>query len=74
VDHLRDLRSELLLKLVFAERYGIDLTEMLERQRSIIDHQASSLVDAGVDGDVVMLWRLEATLAAQRFLARVAGA
>ena len=74
VDHLRDLRSELLLKLVFAERYGIDLTEMLERQRSIIDHQASSLVDSGADVDVVTLWRLEATLAAQRFLARVAGA
>jgi DNA-binding PadR family transcriptional regulator len=70
VVHLRDLRSELLLKLVFAERYAVDIGEMLDRQRSIIDRQARSLVDAGAN-DVVTLWRLEATLAAQRFLARV---
>lgn len=75
VDHLRDLRSELLLKLVFADRYGIDNADMLERQQSIIDRQARALVEvvSGVDADVVALWRLEATLAAQRFLARVVG-
>jgi DNA-binding PadR family transcriptional regulator len=73
VVHLRDLRSELLLKLVFAERYGIDIAEMLDRQRSIVDHQAQALVaaDPDADPDVVSLWRLEATLAAQRFLGRL---
>jgi DNA-binding PadR family transcriptional regulator len=73
VAHLRDLRSELLLKIVFAERYGVDITEMLDRQRTIVDGQAQALVaaDPDAEADVVTLWRLEATLAAQRFLARV---
>jgi DNA-binding PadR family transcriptional regulator len=73
VVHLRDLRSELLLKLVFAERCGVDISEMLDRQRSIVDHQARVLVAAEPDAgtDVVSLWRLEATLAAQRFLERL---
>ena len=34
VAHLRDLRSELLLKLVIAEQCGIDVVPMLERQRA----------------------------------------
>lgn len=71
VAHLRDLRSELLLKIVFAERYDIDIGEMLDRQRSIVDRQATALADALPEGDVVMLWRLEATRAAQRFLEQV---
>src|ERR1700759_1453269 len=33
VVHLRDLRSELLLKLVLADACGIDLSVMLQRQR-----------------------------------------
>lgn len=75
VPHLRDLRSELLLKLVFAERYEIDITDMLDRQRSIIDRQAEQLSEIqGANHDVVMLWRIEATGAAQRFLDRVTGA
>jgi DNA-binding PadR family transcriptional regulator len=36
VPHLRDLRSELLLKLVVAERCGVDVGGMLERQRAIV--------------------------------------
>jgi DNA-binding PadR family transcriptional regulator len=72
VPHLRDLRSELLLKLVFAERYDIDITDMLDRQCGIIDRQADQLSDVrGADRDVVMLWRVEATRAARRFLDQV---
>lgn len=77
VPHLRDLRSALLLKLVFAAEHDIDVTDMLARQRALIDDQARSLAAgaAGVGGpagdDVVKLWRIEATSAAQRFLDRV---
>lgn len=67
VAHLRDLRSELLLKLVFADQNQIDVTDMLDRQRDIIDEQAHTLSD-GTGHDVVALWRTEATLAARRFL------
>jgi hypothetical protein len=33
VAHLRDVRSELLLKLVLADICGIDVSAMLEKQR-----------------------------------------
>jgi DNA-binding PadR family transcriptional regulator len=72
VPHLRDLRSELLLKLVFADRYDIDISDMLDHQRELIDQQAEQLSEgARLDRDVVMLWRIEATRAAQRFLDQV---
>jgi DNA-binding PadR family transcriptional regulator len=80
VEHLRDLRSELLLKLVIADRCGIDVTEMLHRQR---DHVVA-LAAAHAEGatitadetrsgtvDVVALWRVEASEAALRFLDRL---
>lgn len=71
VPHLRDLRSELLLKLVFADRYGVDIGEMLDRQREIIDRHADALTDTPGEHDVVTLWRTEATDAAGRFLERI---
>lgn len=76
IPHLRDLRSELLLKLVFAERHGIDVNDMLDRQRAIIDEQANGLAMAALNepGDVVTLWRIESTDAARRFLDRVSRA
>ena len=43
VVHLRDLRSELLLKLVIAERCDIDVTPMLQRQRTIVAELATVL-------------------------------
>jgi PadR family transcriptional regulator AphA len=72
VVHLRDLRGELLLKLVFAERTGVDVGEMITAQRTIVDEQARGLAEAvAVDGsDVVSLWRIESTAAARRFLDR----
>lgn len=70
VAHLRDLRSELLLKLVFADQHGIDITGMLDEQRDIIDEHARALAATHSD-DVVAIWRTEATRAARRFLDRV---
>lgn len=70
VAHLRDLRSELLLKLVFAEQHQIDISDMLDRQRDIIDEQARALSD-NTGHDVVALWRTEATCAARRFLDQI---
>lgn len=73
VEHLRDLRSELLLKLVFADHHRIDIESMLEAQRSIIDQQAAALesADPAELGDAVKLWRIEATRAAQRFIDQI---
>jgi DNA-binding PadR family transcriptional regulator len=69
VEHVRDVRAELLLKLVFADRHRIDVADMVERQRVLVEEQAEAL---GHPVDLVAMWRAEATAATQRFLAGVA--
>ena len=74
VFHLRDVRSELLLKLVIAESCAIDLADMLDLQRVLIADLAQALVPPANEGqpvDVVALWRSESAQAALRFLDRV---
>jgi PadR family transcriptional regulator AphA len=67
VEHLRDLRSELLLKLVIAQRCDIDVTPMLVRQREVVAELVAAIGEH-VDGDVVALWRRATSDAALRFL------
>jgi DNA-binding PadR family transcriptional regulator len=72
--HLRDLRSELLLKLIIAERCGIDIGLMLRLQHAHIEEMAAAFaeqVDEATSTDVVDLWRIESSKAALRFLARL---
>ena len=73
VAHLRDLRSELLLKLIIADICGIDPASMLAQQRSHIA-QLAEAITAQIEtepGDVVALWRSESSTAALRFLDRL---
>jgi DNA-binding PadR family transcriptional regulator len=73
VAHPRDLRSELLLKLVIADLCAIDVSEMLRMQRQRIVEMCAAL-EAQVaqdHDDVVALWRSESTNAALRFLDRL---
>ena len=74
VAHLRDLRSELLLKLIIADLCSIAVDDMLDRQHARIVELADAMivedvVDASVD--VVDLWRQESSQAALRFLDRL---
>jgi PadR family transcriptional regulator AphA len=71
VDHLRDLRSELLLKIVLAEENGIDIGDTLEAQRAHIRVFLATLDGARDTGDIVQLWRRESAAAALRFLERL---
>ena len=78
VPHLRDLRSELLLKLILSDQCGVDPRPMLAAQRTRIEqiatamHATTSSADvAGESLDVVALWRLESAEAALRFLDRL---
>ena len=76
VAHLRDLRSELLLKLTIADICDIDITSMLERQRVHIAQMADAMraqVDDDRPIDVIALWRRESSDAALRFLDRLPG-
>ena len=73
VEHLRDLRSELLLKIVIADRCGIAIGDMLVAQHDRLRSQAGSLSGGafGADGsvvDAVALWGYEASQAGLRFL------
>ncbi len=73
VDHLRDLRSELLLKLIIGEVCDIDVAPMLELQQARIVELADR-ISAQIDtdsSDVVALWRSESANAALRFLDRL---
>ncbi len=73
VAHLRDVRSELLLKLILADICEIDISKMLDAQHARIAQMAdaiASTIEAN-PSDVVALWRIESTNAALRFLDRV---
>ena len=76
VVHLRDLRSELLLKLIIADICDIEIAGMLDAQRARIIDLAEA-ISARIDrdpSDVVALWRSESSDAALRFLDRLSPA
>ncbi len=71
--HLRDLRSELLLKLVLADNCRVDVSAMLAQQRGHVAELAAGLDAAASAGpaDAVAIWRSESAQAALRFLDRI---
>jgi PadR family transcriptional regulator AphA len=74
VAHLRDMRSELLLKLIIAENCEISIDGMLDRQHKHIEEMADAIAqqaDADAPVGVVDLWRHESSQAALRFLTRL---
>lgn len=70
VTHLRDVRSELLLKLVLARRCSIPVDAMIEEQRSLIEGIRSGLEDgfASKPADLVLMWRRRSADAVLNFL------
>lgn len=73
VAHLRDLRSELLLKLVVCDVLGIDRAPLVHAQQARLEQQRGELASAvaGRPEDPVALWRAESAEAALRFLGRL---
>jgi DNA-binding PadR family transcriptional regulator len=72
VEHVRDVRSHLLLKLALLDRVGGDPTGLLERQKAILEPiaQAINSEPAAARGfDATLLaWRRAATAATMSFL------
>jgi DNA-binding PadR family transcriptional regulator len=72
VDHVRDARSLLMLKLLFLTRRGADLAPLLTAQRALFAELAERLertADAAEGFDrALVLWRLQSTTAAVRFV------
>lgn len=81
VDHVRDLRSALLLKLLFTERAGLDRGPLLQAQHAILAETVAALegqIAADSAAEVtVRAFRLETARAGVRFvegeLARLSG-
>jgi DNA-binding PadR family transcriptional regulator len=72
VEHVRDARSLLMLKLLFLARSDEDPTSLLiaQRERFAVQSERLSAAVAEADGfdRVLLRWRLEATSAASRFI------
>ncbi|MFW2332448.1 PadR family transcriptional regulator [Ilumatobacter sp.] len=70
VEHLRDLRTEFLLKLHLDERAGRSSHELVRRQVDQLRPVIEALTSAAAD-TVVDVWRQESARAAQRFLTEI---
>ena len=73
VEHVRDGRSLLMLKLLFLARRGADATPLLTAQRDVFAVRAARLAPRAADAAegferALALWRLETTTAAARFV------
>lgn len=70
VAHLREVRSELLLKLVLARRNSIPVDGMIEQQRSLIEGIRSGFDEGLVStpADLVLMWRRRSADAVLNFL------
>lgn len=73
VGHLRDVRSELLLKVVLCQVAGIDMSPLLAAQRAAFAPVARRLGTEArrAPGDPVIQWRSESSKAVLRFLDRL---
>ena len=70
VEHLRDVRTVLLLKLLLRERAGLDNHALLTAQHAQFADTIDNLSSTSPDDDVVDVWRRESARAVRRFLER----
>jgi molybdopterin-binding protein len=68
IEHLRDVRTELLTKLVLRARAGLDSSALLRTQLDRFEPLIDTLTSASPDDDLVDLWRRESARAVRRFL------
>jgi PadR family transcriptional regulator AphA len=68
VEHVRDVRTELLVKLFLRDRAGLDNLALLTAQRELLAPTIDALTATHPDGDLVDLWRRESARAVRRFL------
>jgi DNA-binding PadR family transcriptional regulator len=68
VDHLRDVRGALLLKLVLARRLDVDTEELVAAQRSRFSDQLEALASRPPADDPVGRWRHHSAAAVAAFL------
>ena len=67
-EHLRDLRTELLLKLTLRQRAGLPIEPLLDAQERALQPTFDAIAQGNAGSDLVALWRRENARAARRFL------
>ena len=70
VTHLRDVRTELVLKVMLREKMELPLDSFLEAQHVIFDPLIAS-INKVASGSPVNLWRKESANAVKRYLTRL---
>lgn len=68
IAHLRDVRTELLVKLTLRDRAGLDREPLLRAQQAHFLPMMDALSAGSASDDVVALWRRESARAVRRFL------
>lgn len=68
VEHVRDVRTDLLVKLALRQRRGLDARPLLVSQQEHVADTLDALTSTGADEDFVDLWRRESARAVRRFL------
>jgi len=68
VQHLRDVRTELLVKLALRDRAGLDNELLLIAQQQLFEPTITTLTSTRDDDDLVDVWRRESARAVRRFL------
>jgi DNA-binding PadR family transcriptional regulator len=69
VEHLRETRTELLVKLELGGRLGVDRVAFLQAQRRVFAPIIESIAHRP-EGDLVEVWRAESSASVERFLDR----
>jgi PadR family transcriptional regulator AphA len=68
VEHIRDIRTELLIKLALRQRAGLETGTLLAAQQKAIEPTIDALITATESDGFVDLWRRENARAVRRFL------
>jgi molybdopterin-binding protein len=68
VEHLRDVRTDLLVKLTLRRRAGLDVETLLTAQQQVFEPTIDILTSTQADDDLIDLWRRESARAVRRFL------
>lgn len=68
VEHIRDVRTELLLKLLLRRRRDMAVEPLLAAQQALFSDRFDALINPGPQAGLVDLWRRENARAVRRFL------
>ena len=76
VEHVRDIRSQLLLKLALLDRAGADPAALLQAQRLVLEPLVTAIESRGADSAgfdaTILAWRRSTAVAALDFLDAIA--